>query len=125
MLETTRGHPVLHLHPGDATARGIGDGDLVRVHNDLGEYHVHAKLSPAVQPGQVILYASWEPSLFPGWRDGTMVEPGMVKGLHFAGGYGHLAYAPLQWQPIQSDRLFRVEVTSAMAGHNTKSGTEA
>ena len=33
----------------------------------------------------------------------------MVKWLHFTGGYGHLGYSTAQWQPAQSDRLFRVE----------------
>jgi len=110
MLATTRGHPVMQMHPADAAARGIRDEALVRVYNDIGEYRVCVKVSPSVRPGQVILYASWEPYLFRDWRDGTLVEPGMIKGLHFAGGYGHLAYSQLQWQPIQSDRLFRVEV---------------
>jgi DMSO reductase family type II enzyme molybdopterin subunit len=113
LLETTRGHPVVHLHPADAAARGVTDDALVRVFNDVGEYRVHAKLSPAVRPGQVILYASWEPYLFPDWSDGTLVEPGMIKGLHFAAGYGHLAYSVLQWQPQQSDRVFRVDVEQA------------
>ena len=110
MLATTRGHPVLQMHPSDAEARGIGEEDLVRVFNDLGDYRVRVKVSPGVRPGQVVLYASWEPYLFPGWRDGTLVEPGMIKGIHLAGGYGHLGYSQLQWQPIQSDRLFRVDV---------------
>ena len=110
MLATTRGHPVMQMHPADAAERGIGEEDLVRVYNDLGEYRVRVKVSPGVRPGQVVLYASWEPYLFHDWSDGTLVEPGMIKGLHFAGGYGHLAYSQLQWQPIQSDRLFRVEV---------------
>lgn len=115
LLETTRGHPVLQINTADAATRGIGDDDLVRVFNELGEYEVRAKISPGVRPGQVILYASWEPYLFPQWKDGTWVEPGMIKGLHFAGGYGHLAYAALQWQPQQSDRVFRVEVRPATA----------
>ena len=113
MLETTRGHPVLHLNPDDASARGIEDEDMVRVFNDVGEHKVAAKISPAVRPGQVILYASWEPYLFPEWKDGTFVEPGVAKWLHFAGGYGHLGYSALQWQPVQSDRVFRVEAEKA------------
>jgi len=113
MLETTRGKPVLHMNPTDADAREIGDDDLVRLFNDVGELRVAAKLSPSVRPGQVILYASWEAYLYPEWKDVTFVEPGMVKWLHFAGGYGHLGYSALQWQPIQSDRLYRVEAQKA------------
>lgn len=110
ILETTRGHPTIHLNTADANERGIGDDDLVRVFNDVGEYEVNARISPAVRPGQVILYASWDPYVFPHWKDGTFVEPGMIKWLHFAGGYGHLGYSTAQWQPAQSDRLFRVDV---------------
>lgn len=113
ILETTRGRPCVHLNPRDAAARGISDGDMVRVFNDLGEYRAMARLASAVRPGQAILYASWEPYLFPEWKDGTWVEPGMVKWLHFAGGYGHLGYTELQWQPAQSDRVFRIEVEKA------------
>jgi DMSO reductase family type II enzyme molybdopterin subunit len=116
MLATTRGQPVVQLNPRDAADRGIADHDWVRVFNDLGSVLVHAKISPGVRPGQVVLYASWEPYLYPQWQDVTAVEPGMVKWLHFAGGYGHLGYAPLMWQPIQSDRLYRVDVERAEPG---------
>jgi hypothetical protein len=34
----------------------------------------------------------------------------MVKWLHFAGGYGHLRYRALHWQPMPVDRAVRVEV---------------
>lgn len=110
MLETTRGYPTAQIHPADAAERGIGENDWVRIWNDLGELKVHAKISPGVRPGQVVLYASWEPYLYPGWTDVTAVEPGMVKWLQFAGGYGHLGYAAMMWQPTQSDRLYRVEI---------------
>ncbi len=110
MLETTRGRPTAHINTEDAAARGISDGDMMEVFNDLGSYRVMARVSPAVRPGQLILYASWEPYLFEGWKDGTYVEPGVVKWLHFAAGYGHLGYTELQWQPTQSDRLFGVDV---------------
>ncbi len=110
MLATTQGRPTIHLSPLDASARGIDDGDLVRVFNDVGELRLWARVTPAVRPKQVILYASWEQYLFPEWKDVTWVEPGMVKWLHFAGGYGHLGYSEQQWQPQQSDRLYRVDV---------------
>jgi len=110
MLSTTRGRPTVHVNDTDAAARGIADSEMVRVFNDVGEMRVQARVTPAVRPGQVIIYAAWEQYLFPEWGDVTRVEPGMVKWLHFAGGYGHLGYSDLQWQPQQSDRLYRVEV---------------
>lgn len=113
MLETTRGHPVVHVNPSDAEARGVVDEDLVEVFNDVGALRVAAKISPAVRPGQLVLYASWEQYLFAGWKDVTWVEPGVVKWLHFAGGYGHLGYSPMQWQPQQADRVYRVDLRLA------------
>ncbi|KAA0235388.1 MAG: Selenate reductase subunit alpha [Acidimicrobiales bacterium] len=110
MLETTRGGPTIHINPDDAAARQVEDGATVRVFNDVGDLRVQARISASIRPGQVVLYASWEQYLYPEWKDVTWVEPGMVKPLHFAGGYGHLAYSDLQWQPQQSDRLFRVDV---------------
>lgn len=47
--------PVLSLNPADAAARGIGDGDRVRVYNDLGEVHVPAKVTDMIRPGVVSL----------------------------------------------------------------------
>ncbi len=34
----------------------------------------------------------------------------MVKWLHFAGGYGHLRYRAIHWQPIPIDRAIHVDV---------------
>lgn len=113
MLETTRGGPTVHINDADAEARGIVDGQMVRAFNDVGAMTAPARVTPAVRPGQVILYAAWEQYLFPEWKDVTWVEPGMVKWLNFAAGYGHLVYSDLQWQPQQSDRLYRVEVEAA------------
>lgn len=43
------------LHPDDAAARGIAEGDPVRVWNELGEVWTHAKLSRDLQPGVAFL----------------------------------------------------------------------
>ncbi|MFY9551293.1 MAG: molybdopterin dinucleotide binding domain-containing protein, partial [Thermoanaerobaculia bacterium] len=45
----------LEMHPSDAAARGIGDGDAVRVYNQLGEVCCAARLSTALKPGVVFL----------------------------------------------------------------------
>jgi biotin/methionine sulfoxide reductase len=41
----------IHLHPGDAAARGIADGDVVRVFNDRGACLAGAVLDEALLPG--------------------------------------------------------------------------
>ncbi len=111
MLETHRGRPHLVMSPIDAAARGVADDEEVRVHNDMGAFLVRLKLSPSVQPGQVICYSGWDPVQFRGIRGPSDVEGGMVKWLHLAGGYGHLRYWPFMWQPTHVDRATRVEVS--------------
>ena len=46
---------VLTVHPEDAHPRGIGEGDRVRVFNDLGAVTCIASVSPTVRPGIVSL----------------------------------------------------------------------
>lgn len=113
LLETHRGHPHLVMSPADARRRGIENDDEVRVHNDMGEFLVRAKISPGVQPGQVVCYTGWDPYQFRGWHGPADVEGGMVKWLGFAGGYGHLRYWPFMWQPTHVDRATRVEVSKS------------
>ncbi len=41
----------LTLNELDAAARGIKDGDMVRVWNDRGEIHVRCRVSKTIMPG--------------------------------------------------------------------------
>ena len=109
LLQTHRGRPHLVMNTKDARRKGIEDGEEVRVHNDVGDFLVPVKLSPSVMPGQVICYNGWDPLQFREWRGPMDVEPGMVKWLHFAGGYGHLRYWQFEWQPVPNDRAISVE----------------
>jgi biotin/methionine sulfoxide reductase len=45
------GREPVRIHPRDATARGIGDGDIVRLYNDRGACLAAAVLSDALRPG--------------------------------------------------------------------------
>ncbi len=110
MLETHRGQPHMVMNTVDAMAKEIEDDEEVRVMNDMGSFKVRVKLSPGVMPGQVVVYNGWDPYQFNGWRGPMDLEPGMVKPLHLAGGYGHLRYWPIQWQPTPVDRAVRVDV---------------
>jgi len=48
-------HPSLRMHPADAAARGLHEGEAVRVYNDLGEVHVPLRIRDDVRPGIVVL----------------------------------------------------------------------
>ena len=50
-----RGREPVRLHPHDAAARGISDGDIVRLYNDRGSCLAGAVLSEALRPGVVQL----------------------------------------------------------------------
>ncbi len=45
----------LQMHPHDAERRGLADGDLVRLFNELGEVHCPLQVTAAVPPGTVSL----------------------------------------------------------------------
>jgi len=45
----------LVMHPDDAQARGLADGDLVRIFNDLGEVHCELDVDAGIRPGTVSL----------------------------------------------------------------------
>ncbi len=113
MLNTHRGEPHLVMNNGDAARLGIADADMVRVHNDQGEFHVMALLSPGAQPGQVVMYNGFDTFQFPNWAGPNDAEPGMIKWLHLAGGYGHLRYWVAEWQPCPVMRGTRVAIEKA------------
>ena len=50
---------LLEMHPEDAEARGIRDGDLVRVFNSRGEIELKAKVNGSVSPGVVAAKLNW------------------------------------------------------------------
>jgi len=51
--------PHLDLHPSDAAARGIADGDLVRVFNDRGSHRLRARVNGKPRPGVVVAPSVW------------------------------------------------------------------
>ncbi|MFQ5514459.1 MAG: molybdopterin-dependent oxidoreductase [Myxococcota bacterium] len=116
MLGTHRGHPVMYMNPDDMEARGLEDDDEAEVFNALSRMRIHVRRSPGTRPGQVVIYNGYEPFQFRGWIGPENLEPGMVKWLHLAGGYGHLQYRGIHWQPIPIDRAIRVDVAPVGSG---------
>ncbi|MCY0146439.1 molybdopterin oxidoreductase family protein [Hoeflea sp. G2-23] len=58
--------PTLLIHPEDAAALGLGDGDRVRLGNMRGDLSMHAKLDPGPRRGVVIHEGLWPNSAFEG-----------------------------------------------------------
>lgn len=113
VLGTHRGSPNVMINPDDAMARGVKDDDAIRIFNDLSEFTARAKVAPNVKPGQIISYNGWEPLQYKNWSGSNEIEPGMVKWSGFSGGYGHLNFTFLGWQPIPVDRWLRCDFERA------------
>jgi len=116
LLNTHRGEPFCFINDDDAAGIDVQNGDKVKVVSNAGEMLIQAKISPSVRPGQVIVYNGFEPYMHENWYSQADVEPGHVKHLGFAGGYGHLKYRLFSWQPIPADRGVRVDVEKVDTG---------
>jgi len=110
LLRLQRGEPSLWMAPEDARSRGITDNAYVLVRNDHGSFRVRARLSPAVAPGEAILYHAWEPFQFPDWRGNMEVVASPYKPVHLVGDYGHLRYRVFQSGPVHVPRGVPVEI---------------
>lgn len=58
-LRHIEGRPVLEMHLQDAAARGIADGDAVRVFNARGEHLCHASINGRARAGVVVGLGIW------------------------------------------------------------------
>jgi DMSO reductase family type II enzyme molybdopterin subunit len=115
LLRLQRGEAAAFVASADARARGIADGDRVRIWNDAGQFRVRAKVSAGVRPGTVILYHAWEDHQFAGGRGHRNVLPSPLNPVELAGGYVHLRPVPAALQPSQSGRETRVEMARVSA----------
>ena len=104
ILQTHRGEPAVEVSVSDAESRGVADDDLIRVYNDITSFTARVKVSPGVQPGQIISYNGWDGHQYRDWNGANEIEAGMVKWIAFAGGYGHINYTMAEFQPIPVDR---------------------
>ena len=64
-LRDMEGEPLLEIHPQDAQARQVNDGDMVRVFNARGSYHCKAQVTTRAQPGMVVGLGVWWRKLGP------------------------------------------------------------
>jgi anaerobic selenocysteine-containing dehydrogenase len=53
------GGPSLDIHPADAGARGIGEGDTVRIFNDRGSFTARARVGDKAREGVVVALSVW------------------------------------------------------------------
>jgi len=112
MLRLQRGVPHVNLSPPDAAARGIRDGDTVRVFNDVGEFQAMAKILPSLRPGTLMMDHAWEPHQFRSRKGMDEPVAGLLSPLELAGGWGHLKFGA-EWDGNQLAYESSVEVVKA------------
>ena len=115
------GREPVHINPDDADARGIIDGDVVRIFNDRGACLAGVKVSDAIRPGVIMLATG-------GWYDpttageiGALDKQGNPNVLTLDKGTSRLAQSPsAQTALVEVERYNRaapsVGVYSAPAG---------
>ncbi len=103
LVSLQRGEPDILVSPEDAEARGVTDGDTIRVFSPLGSMIIQAHVSSAMQPGMIFMYHGWDPMMFEGNQNfgGVIPTAGLIKPTSLVGGYGHLHFSPLPfaWIP--------------------------
>jgi DMSO reductase family type II enzyme molybdopterin subunit len=105
-----RGQPVLFVNDQVAAERGIEDGEMVRLFNDLDETEIMVAASAAVGRDQVVVYM-WEPYQFKNWKSHDVMLVGLPKSIQLAGNYGQLDYQITSGGPSpSSDRGLRVDI---------------
>ena len=74
-LARHREEPLVELHPRDATALGIADGDLARVSTAQGESLFRARISEGQRRGEVFTPIHWTDQQSSGGRTGLLPRP--------------------------------------------------
>jgi anaerobic selenocysteine-containing dehydrogenase len=75
------GAPRLHLHPDDAAARALVDGELVRVRNDRGSFTARLATTDRARPGVAVAPSVWWKKLAPGGANANAVTGQAVTDL--------------------------------------------
>jgi anaerobic selenocysteine-containing dehydrogenase len=72
-LRSTEGEPHLDIHPADADARRIVNGDTVRIFNDRGSMQARARVTERAREGVVVGLSIWWKKLAPDGRNANQV----------------------------------------------------
>ncbi len=58
-LRANEGEPHLDIHPDDSAARGVANGDMVRIFNARGSFVARARVTPKARAGLVVGLSVW------------------------------------------------------------------
>jgi complex iron-sulfur molybdoenzyme family reductase subunit alpha len=95
LLRLQRGVPAAQVNRVVAEAKGIKDGDTIRIYNALGEFYAMAKLSSSAPADGLVLEHGWEPYMYLKNKGHNEVVPTSLNLLEMADGWGHLKFGGL------------------------------
>jgi anaerobic selenocysteine-containing dehydrogenase len=115
----TRSTNHLYVHPADARARGLEDGDLADVATETGTVRVPVRLLPDLQPGTVALPHGWGHQHAPGLSVASRTR-GVNANLLAADGPGRIeplsGMAHLTGIPVEVRRAAGPQATGSWSG---------
>jgi DMSO reductase family type II enzyme molybdopterin subunit len=113
MMRQQRGEPNVYISPGMAEAKGIKDGEQVRVFNGIGEFFAQAKVTPTVRSNQVMMEHGWEPYQMKERKGLNHVIATLIQPLELVGNWGHLKFNMYKWNPNQLSNESGVDIERA------------
>lgn len=115
ILRLHRGEPYVYVNPKVAKARGIADGDRVRVFNEVGAFHAQAKYYPSLPETAIMMEHAWEPYQFGNGEALNNVTAPMLQPLEMVGNWGHLKFEYFDFNPNQMAHTSGVEIERVSA----------
>jgi anaerobic selenocysteine-containing dehydrogenase len=109
LLRRRQGTPTVMLAPADAAARGIADGDTVRVESARGAARFVARVTDATRPGVAVIEGIWWHRFHPGGRGVNILTDDRIADM--GGG------------PALHSNMVEVRTVSAEIGSRTSEST--
>jgi dimethylsulfide dehydrogenase subunit alpha/complex iron-sulfur molybdoenzyme family reductase subunit alpha len=113
MLRQQRGEPDVRMNPQAMAAKGIKDGDTVRIFNDSGEFFAQAKAWPGLPENMLFTEHGWEQYMYKNMTHYNNVSSELINPLELVGGYGHIKYAAGGFNPNRIFHETTVDVEKA------------
>ena len=110
MMRLQRGEPNVYINPRLAAARGIADGDKVRVFNGIGEFFAQAKFYPSLPEDALMMEHGWEPYQYDEQKPLNNVTATLLQPLELVGDWGHLKFTLWKWNANQLAHESSVDV---------------
>jgi len=95
LLRLQRGVPAIQVNRVVAEAKGIKDGETIRIFNHQGEFFAMAKLSSSAPADGLVMEHGWEPYMYLKNKGHNEVVPVAMNLLEMADGWGHLKFGGL------------------------------